>query len=68
VPFAEGRNGDYLLYDTDPSEQGDFGQIIELQNESWQRNVVAESLEALLKNEIALIKAGKKDFTFILES
>jgi cell wall assembly regulator SMI1 len=68
VPFAEGRNGDYLLYDTDPSEKGDFGQIIELQNESWQRNVVAESLEALLKNEIALIKAGKKDFTFILES
>jgi cell wall assembly regulator SMI1 len=68
VPFAEGRNGDYLLYDTDPSGKGIFGQIIELQNESWVRNIVAASLEVLLINEIELIKTGKKDFTFIIDN
>ncbi len=68
VPFAEGRNGDYLLYDTDPSEKGTFGQIIELQNESWERNIVATSLEALIKDEIKLITTGKKDYSFILEN
>ncbi|OMQ11659.1 SMI1/KNR4 family protein [[Flexibacter] sp. ATCC 35103] len=66
IPFATGRNGDYLLYDTDPAEKGKFGQIIELQNESWERNIVAESLEELLKNEINNLKTGKTEhFDFI---
>jgi cell wall assembly regulator SMI1 len=66
IPFATGRNGDYLLYDTDPAEKGKFGQIIELQNESWERNIVAESLEELLKNEINNLKSGKTEhFDFI---
>lgn len=66
IPFATGRNGDYLLYDSDPAEKGKFGQIIELQNESWERNIVAESLEELLKNEINNLKTGKiQHFDFI---
>ncbi|KQB39669.1 SMI1/KNR4 family protein [Flavobacterium aquidurense] len=66
IPFATGRNGDYLLYDTDPAENGKLGQIIELQNESWERNIVAESLEELLKNEINNLKTGKTEhFDFI---
>lgn len=66
IPFATGRNGDYLLYDTDPAEKGKFGQIIELQNESWERNIVAESLEELLKSEINNLKTGKTEhFDFI---
>jgi cell wall assembly regulator SMI1 len=66
IPFATGRNGDYLLYDTDPAEKGKFGQIIELQNESWERNIVAESLEELLKNEINNLKTGNTEhFDFI---
>lgn len=66
IPFATGRNGDYLIYDTDPAEKGKFGQIIELQNESWERNIVAESLEELLKNEINNLKTGKTEhFDFI---
>ncbi|SHM36109.1 SMI1/KNR4 family protein [Flavobacterium chilense] len=67
IPFATGRNGDYLLYDTDPAEKGKFGQIIELQNESWQRNIVAESLEELLNNEINNLKTGNhQHFDFII--
>lgn len=67
IPFATGRNGDYLLYDTDPAEKGKFGQIIELQNESWERNIVAESLEELLKSEINNLKTGKtQHFDFII--
>lgn len=67
VPFASDRNGDYLLYDTDPSSKGVYGQIIELQNESWERNVVADSLKALMQDEIDLLKAGDiKKYDFIL--
>ena len=67
IPFATGRNGDYLLYDIDPAEKGKFGQIIELQNESWKRNIIAESLEELLKNEIDNLKTGKiQQFDFII--
>ena len=67
IPFATGRNGDYLLYDTDPSDEGTFGQIIELQNESWERNVVANSLTALIQTEICLLKKGEiKKYDFIL--
>ena len=67
IPFATGRNGNYLLYDTDPAEKGKFGQILELQNESWERNIVAKSLEELLKNEINNLKTGKlSHFDFIV--
>lgn len=68
IPFATGRNGDYLLYDTDPASKGKFGQIIELQNESWSRDIVAESLEELIQNEINNLKTGKTEhFSFIIE-
>jgi cell wall assembly regulator SMI1 len=68
IPFADGRNGDYLLYDTDPSELGTYGQIVELQNESWERNVVATSLKELIENEINNLKKGKTEkYDFILE-
>src|SRR6218665_1957074 len=68
IPFATGRNGDYLLYDTDPASKGKFGQIIELQNESWSRIIVADSLEELIQNEITNLKAGKTEhFSFIIE-
>ncbi|MBN9297559.1 MAG: SMI1/KNR4 family protein [Filimonas sp.] len=67
IPFAQGYNGDCLLFDTDPGEEGTYGQIIELQNESWERNVVAGSLEELLQNEILSLKNGvTKKFDFIL--
>ncbi len=68
IPFADGDQGDYLLFDTDPSNEGTYGQIIELQNESWERNVVANSLQELLKNQINLTQKGEpKDFLdFIL--
>ncbi|SEO03426.1 SMI1 / KNR4 family (SUKH-1) [bacterium A37T11] len=67
IPFATGMNGDYLLYDTDPSEKGKYGQIVELQNESWQRNVVANSLKELIEKEIKnLKKTGTTKFDFIL--
>ena len=67
IPFATARNGDYLLYDTDPASKGKFGQIIELQNESWERNIVADSLEELIQNEINNLKTGKiEHFDFII--
>ena len=67
IPFATGRNGDYLLFDTDPASKGKFGQIIELQNESWDRNIVADSLEELVQNEINNLRAGKTEhFDFII--
>lgn len=67
IPFATGRNGDYLVYDTDPAAKGKFGQIIELQNESWSRDIVANSLEELIQNEINNLKAGKTEhFDFIV--
>ena len=69
IPFAEGRNGDYLLIDADPSEQGIYGQIIELQNEGWLRTVVASSLEDLITQEIAVIQSeGNNRFGFIQEN
>ena len=67
IPFATGRNGDYLLYDTDPGDKGKYGQIIELQNESWERNVIAKSITELIQNEIDLLKKGQiKKYDFIL--
>ncbi len=67
IPIAEGRNGDFLLFDNDPSELGTAGQIIELRNESWTRKVIASSLEALVHQEIATIEAeGRERFSFFL--
>jgi len=67
IPFATGRNGDYLLFDADPAPNGKFGQIIELQNESWSRDIVAESLEELIQNEINNLKTGNtQHFDFIV--
>lgn len=68
VPIAEDWQGNYLLYDTDPSPKGKYGQIIELQNESWSRNVIADSLEAIVRNEINNIKNDPQSrFDFILK-
>lgn len=67
IPFATGRNGDYLLFDADPAPKGKFGQIIELQNDSWSRDIVAESLEELIQNEINNLKTGNTEhFDFIV--
>ncbi|MDH2045390.1 SMI1/KNR4 family protein [Acinetobacter johnsonii] len=69
MPFAEGRNGDYLMIDLDPSEQGQYGQIIELQNESWERNVISSSLEDFIQINIDQLK--KPDdirYAFILDN
>jgi cell wall assembly regulator SMI1 len=67
IPIAEDRNGNFLLFDTDPSDKGKYGQIIELQNESWERRVVANSLEELLQNEINALRSGDTEkFDFIL--
>lgn len=68
IPFAEGRNGDYLLIDLDPSEQGRYGQIIELQNESWGRNVIANALEEFIQINVDQLKApDDRRYQFILE-
>lgn len=69
IPFAAGYNGDYLLIDPDPSEKGTFGQIIELLNEEWERQVIASSLEELVKMETEHIKKnGKEKFEWIIEN
>lgn len=67
IPIAETRQGDFFLIDTDPSAEGDMCQIIDLQNESWKRIVVANSLESLIRDNIRKIN-NKEDerFEFIL--
>lgn len=52
IPFAHNSQGDYLLIDLDPSASGQYGQIIELQNESWERNLLANSLTKLLEDNL----------------
>lgn len=61
IPFAETDQGNYLLYDTDPTDKGTFGQIIELQNDSWQRNLVANSIEDLIQKQIVAIEANPEE-------
>jgi cell wall assembly regulator SMI1 len=70
IPFADGDNGDYLLFDTDPSELGTYGQIILLENETWERIVIADSLEELIESQIEKVKKREpKDFwDFMLEN
>ena len=51
------------------SEQGQYGQIIELQNESWERNVISSSLEDFIQIDIDQLK--KHDdirYAFILDN
>ena len=51
------------------SEQEKYGQIIELQNESWERNVISRSLEDFIKIDIDQLK--KHDdirYAFILDN
>ena len=38
------------------SEQGQYGQIIELQNESWEWNVISSSLEDFIQINIDQLK------------
>lgn len=67
IPFADGGNGDYLLFDTNPSEKGLFGQIIELQNETWERNIIAISLEELIQLQITKLQnESQKIYEFVL--
>lgn len=69
IPFAESRDGDYLMLDLDPAEGGTYGQIIELQNESWERNIIANSLEHLVEMTIKQLNNPDDDrYEFILEN
>lgn len=52
IPIATDKQGDYLLIDLAPSQYGKKGQIIVLNNESWDRYVVAPSLDALIHQKI----------------
>ena len=51
------------------SEQEKYAQIIELQNESWERNVISSSLEDFIQIDIDQLK--KHDdirYAFILDN
>lgn len=51
------------------SEQKKYGQVIELQNESWERNVISSSLEDFIQINIDQLK--KPDdirYAFILDN
>ena len=51
------------------SEQKKYGQVIELQNESWERNVISSSLEDFSQIDIDQLK--KHDdirYAFILDN
>ena len=51
------------------SEQEKYGQIIELQNESWERNVISSSLDDFIQIDIDQLK--KHDdirYAFILDN
>lgn len=51
------------------SEQGQYGQIIELQNESWERNVISSSLEDFIQINIdQLKKSDDIRYAFILDN
>lgn len=51
------------------SEQVQYGQIIELQNESWERNVISSSLEDFIQINIdQLKKSDDIRYAFILDN
>ena len=51
------------------SEQEKYSQIIELQNESWERNVISSSLEDFIQINIdQLKKSDDIRYAFILDN
>jgi len=51
------------------SEQKKYGQVIELQNESWERNVISSSLEDFIQINIdQLKKSDDIRYAFILDN
>ncbi|MBL8283740.1 MAG: hypothetical protein JNL15_01970 [Acinetobacter johnsonii] len=51
------------------SEQEKYAQIIELQNESWERNVISSSLEDFIQINIdQLKKSDDIRYEFILDN
>ena len=51
------------------SEQKKYGQIIELQNEFWERNVISSSLEDFIQINIdQLKKSDDIRYAFILDN
>ncbi|ARU04449.1 hypothetical protein CCO03_06945 [Comamonas serinivorans] len=48
-----------LAHDTCPGPEGRYGQIIELDNESWARTVVADSLTDLLERNSDALERGQ---------
>ena len=51
------------------SEQEKYAQIIELQNESWERNVISSSLEDFIQINIdQLKKSDDIRYAFILDN
>ncbi|WP_234965197.1 hypothetical protein [Acinetobacter johnsonii] len=51
------------------SEQEKYGQIIELQNESWEKSVIASSLEDFIQINIdQLKKSDDIRYAFILDN
>ena len=51
------------------SEQEKYAQIIELQNESWERNVISNSLEDFIQINIdQLKKSDDIRYEFILDN
>ncbi len=51
------------------SEQEKYGQVIELQNESWERNVISSSLEDFIQINIdQLKKSDDIRYAFILDN
>jgi cell wall assembly regulator SMI1 len=68
IPFATTGDGDYLVFDTDPTTKGTFGQIIEVTCESAETNIIAHSLEELLQIQIAkLPDSGQKLYEWYIE-
>ena len=51
------------------SEQEKYGQIIELQNESWERNVISSFLEDFIQIDIDQLKNHDDiRYAFILDN
>ncbi|HRM30874.1 MAG TPA: hypothetical protein PLH48_10170 [Acinetobacter johnsonii] len=51
------------------SEQEKYGQVIELQNESWEKSVIANSLEDFIQINIdQLKKSDDIRYAFILDN
>ncbi|CAH0533259.1 hypothetical protein VST7929_01123 [Vibrio stylophorae] len=62
IPFASIGNGDLLLIDLSPGEQGDVGQIVEFIHDDTARPLLAKDLQSYF----AQIRAGLKSGEFVL--